>query len=203
MARRQSPQLPVQQRAWDTRTRILSAAVECLVKDGYAATTVSRIQARSGVSRGSVNHQFPSMNELLVAAVQHLAVVRTADMVAQGARAADDPDHAVVTLWAAMRGPLFTATVELWIAARNSEDLRRELGPREHELGHNIRSAVARIFGPSLSAAPRFPELVSLLLTSMRGVALTYMFEPRDPAHDPHIVVWQNLARIYLVESAS
>ena len=36
------------------------------------------------------------------------------------------------------------------------------------------------------------------LLTSMRGVALTYGFDPRDPATDPHVAQWQGLARALL-----
>jgi hypothetical protein len=32
----------------------------------------------------------------------------------------------------------------------------------------------------------------------MRGVALTYTFEPRDHRRDPHLTAWKNLAHTYL-----
>ncbi|MEV5409998.1 helix-turn-helix domain-containing protein [Thermopolyspora sp. NPDC052614] len=190
----QSPALPVQKRAWDTRTRILEAAVACLAEEGYAEATTSRIQARAGVSRGSLLHQFPSKDDLLIAAVHHLAAARTADLEEQGRRTAGDIDAAVEALWDTLHGPLFAATLELWIAAKNNAELAAVLSPKEHELGKAIRTVLGKLFGPELAARPGFYDLLSLLVTSMRGVALTYTFERRDHRTDPHLAVWKKLA---------
>ena len=195
-----SAALPVQQRAWDTRSRILESAVACLAEEGYAATTTSRIQARAGVSRGSLLHQFPSKDDLLVAAVQHLAAARTADLDGQPERTVGDVDASVEALWDSLHGPLFAATLELWLAARNSPELAAVLAPREHELGRTIRLAIAEMFGDRLAAHEAFPDFVALLLTSMRGVALTYTFERRDHRRDPNLAVWKRLARTYLAD---
>ncbi|WP_410622811.1 helix-turn-helix domain-containing protein [Amycolatopsis sp. cmx-8-4] len=64
MATSQPAPLPVQKRAWDTRERILAAAVACLAEDGYAATTTSRIQERAGVSRGSLLRRFHQVGDV-------------------------------------------------------------------------------------------------------------------------------------------
>ena len=37
-----------------------------------------------------------------------------------------------------------------------------------------------------------------LILTSMRGVGLTYAFDLRDPRTDPHLSLWKGLARTLL-----
>jgi AcrR family transcriptional regulator len=208
--------VPVQQRARDTRVRILDAAVDCLAEVGYARTTTTEILRRAGVSRGSLLHQFPFKDELLVAAVQHLAEVRIAEFVAElphredrnngGGHSdhadvpddRDDIDRAVERLWAVLHGPLFRATLELWVAARTNPPLREVLGPEEHRLGSVIRKTIAADFGSARAAHPRFRELGSLLWSSMRGVALTYTFEPRDHRHDPHLAAWKNLAHSYL-----
>ena len=195
--------MPVQQRAWDTRSRILEAAVACLAEEGYGASTTSRIQARAGVSRGSLLHQFPSKDDLLIAAVQHLAQARTADLDGQPERTVGDIDTSVEALWGTLHGPLFAATLELWVAAKNSPELAAVLAPHEHELGRTIRTAIARMFGPELAARPGFPDLVAVLLTSMRGVALTYTFERRDHRRDPNLAVWKRLARVYLEGAAA
>ncbi len=193
--------LPVQQRAWDTRSRILEAAVGCLAEEGYAAATTSRIQARAGVSRGSLLHQFPSKDDLLIAAVQHLAVARTAGLDGRPTRRPGDIDASVEALWEAHHGTLFAATLELWLAARHNPDLATALAPREHELGHAIRATVAEMFGADVAGRDGFGEFVSILLTSMRGAALTYTFEPRDRATDPHLAAWRRLARLYLTDA--
>jgi AcrR family transcriptional regulator len=190
--------LPVQKRAWDTRTRILEAAVACLAEDGYAAATTSRIQERAEVSRGSLLHQFPAKDDLLIAAVQHLAGARTADLEGQSDRTEGDVDAAIEALWDTLHGPLFSATVELWVAARHSPDLAAALAPHEHELGRTIRAQVAELFGARLAARPGFGDFVMLLVTSMRGVALTYTFEQRDPAQDAMLGLWKAMARRYL-----
>lgn len=191
-------QLPVQQRAWETRLRIIEAAVACLAEEGYAAATTSRIQARAGVSRGSLLHQFPAKDDLLVAAVQHLAAARTRDLDAHPERTAGDIDASVDALWETLHGPLFAATLELWVAAKNNTELAAALAPQEHELGRSIRAAIADMFGPELAAHEKFGDFVSLMLAGMRGVALTYTFERRDHHLDPNLDAWKRLAHSYL-----
>ncbi len=190
-----SASLPVQQRAWDTRERILAAALTCLAEDGYAATTTSRIQERAGVSRGSLLHQFPSRDDLLIAAVHHLADQRAGDLADPGPLGID---AAVNQLWRTFQGPLFRAAVQLWAGAEHNEQLRTALAPRERELGRRIRASVGALFGPERAAHPDFGELVSLLVSSMRGVALTYAFDARDHRREPSLPSWRRLAHRYL-----
>ena len=189
-----SVQLPVQKRAWDTRERILVAAVSCLAEEGYVASTTSRIQARAGVSRGSLLHQFPSRDDLLIAAVQHLAQERAVELDGRSEVAARSINEAVDALWATFQGPLFQAALQLWTAAQHNPQLAAVLAPREHELGGRIRHSVARLFGEEHVGHPRFSELISLLISSMRGIALTYTFEARDAATEPYLGLWRGLA---------
>lgn len=186
--------LPVQQRAWDTRERILAAAVNCLAEEGYAATTTSSIQARAGVSRGSLLHQFPARDNLLIAAVQHLADQRTAELERQAWTKPHTIEAAVDELWFTFHGALFRASLQLWVAAQHNPDLAAALAPLEHELGRRIRGLVAELFGKERARDSRFGELVTLLVSSMRGVALTYTFEPRDHTRDPNLATWHRLA---------
>lgn len=185
----------MQQRAWDTRERILVAAVTCLAEDGYAATTTSRIQERAGISRGSLLHQFPARDDLLIAAVQRLAEQRTAEVPAHEASGEATIDEAVEAIWATFHGPLFAAAVQLWAAAAHNAELAAALRPREHELGRRIRTVIADLFGPERAAHPDFADLAQLLLSSMRGVALTYTFDERDHGRDPNLEVWKRWAR--------
>jgi AcrR family transcriptional regulator len=71
-----------QQRREETRRALLDAAVESLIEVGFARTTTLEVQRRAEVSRGALLHHFPSKAELLVAAVDHLAEKRAAEMKA-------------------------------------------------------------------------------------------------------------------------
>src|SRR5262245_11107930 len=55
-----------------TQAKLLDAAVECLVEQGYAATSVVDVQQRAGVSRGALQHYWPSRAALMVDAVKAL-----------------------------------------------------------------------------------------------------------------------------------
>ena len=71
------------------RARLLEATVECLVERGFAGTSTTLVSERAGVSRGAQLHHFPTKNDLVVAAVEHLTEVRGAELAAAAAGAAD------------------------------------------------------------------------------------------------------------------
>lgn len=193
-----------EERTATSRARILDAAVECLVESGYAGATTLRIQARAGVSRGRLLHHFPSRDLLLVAASRHLATERiratSERIVGQAGDLTGSArlDRAIELMWETFSEPHFWAAVELWTAARSNEDLRAALLPEEREVGAAIRADMADFYGPDLVAHPRYVQVRDLLLTSMRGVGLTYAFDPRDPRTDPHLPLWKDVARTLL-----
>ncbi|QNJ91147.1 TetR/AcrR family transcriptional regulator [Mycolicibacterium fluoranthenivorans] len=189
----------------DSRAVILDAAVRALVEYGYGGATTVVIQRLAGVSRGRLLHYFPSREELLVAAAQHLAVERISEMErwfdAAPEHSVASPqriDYAVVLLWRTFQQPYFWAAMELWLAARTDPALRAELAASERRLGRAIEHVIATMFGPVHSSHAGFADLRELLFTSMRGVALTYAIDDRDADADVHLALWQKLARAAL-----
>jgi AcrR family transcriptional regulator len=65
---------PRQQRAVETRARILGAAAEVFAENGYSAGTTNRIAERAGMSVGSLYQYFPNKDAILVELVEaHIA----------------------------------------------------------------------------------------------------------------------------------
>jgi AcrR family transcriptional regulator len=194
------------ERSADSRQLILDATLECLHELGYARTTTLTIQARAGVSRGRLLHHFPSREGLLVAACQHLASTHLSELRAWPSGspehdlepAADRLDLAVDVLWSTFDQPYFWGAVELWTAARTEPTLRATLRPEERRLGIAVRQAIDAQFGPAFTGHPRYPLVRETLLTSMRGVALTYSFDERDRDRDTHLPLWRYIARLLL-----
>jgi AcrR family transcriptional regulator len=154
--------------------RLLDATVASLYEKGYGGTTTLEVQQRAGVSRGALLHHFGSRAELMVAAVGHLTRERIAQVLTAAQAApprAKRIDWAVGILWSTFEGPLFTASLELWLAARNDEELLASLLPQERVLGQAIRGMAADLFGADAVASPRFGEALELLLDAMRGAA--------------------------------
>ncbi|MGQ0623834.1 MAG: TetR/AcrR family transcriptional regulator [Sporichthyaceae bacterium] len=191
-------------RTADSRALILDAAVHCLAEQGYAATTTLAIQARAGVSRGRLLHHFPSRDALLIAAAQHLAVTRMQETerlfteILGALHGRERIVRATELLWEQFRQPYFWAAVEIWTAARTRGDLRETLRPEEQRLGAAVRTSIAVMYGPELAAHPQFGLVREILFTSMRGVAMTYTFDPRDPEADRHLSMWIALAETLL-----
>ncbi|MBA5846125.1 MULTISPECIES: TetR/AcrR family transcriptional regulator [Gordonia] len=193
----------VQQLSGVTRTRILDAAIRVLVDRGYSGASTVAIQNEAGMSRGRLLHHYPSRDALLMAAVGHLARTRIEELPSR----VDWPDDPIARIslatdvgWSTFHQPYFVASMELWVAARTNENLRTALLPTEREIGKTVREAVAGFLGPELTASPRYADLYPILFTSMRGAATTYLIDRRDPRTDPHLRLWKDMIRIYLLE---
>jgi AcrR family transcriptional regulator len=180
-----------------TQQHVLDTAVEVLIESGYSGASTLKIQERAGVSRGRLLHQYPHRDALLVAAVQHIAEARVT--AARGDTGwPDDPRErvgaAIDAMWSTYHQGYFWAATELWLAARHNSALAAALTPREHALGNVIRAAIDEMFGTRLTKHPNYAGLREVLNTSMRGVALAYSFDARDPLADPHLETWKRLA---------
>ena len=155
------------------RRRLLEATVECLVELGWAGTTTTVVSERAGVSRGAQLHHFPSKQDLVVAAVEHLSERRRDDMVAA---AADLPEtgrtRAVLDVLAAQFvSPVFFAALELWVAARTDAELRAAVGPLERRIGRETHVYALELFGVDESRGDN-RALVQATLDLLRGFGL-------------------------------
>ena len=183
-----------------TRGALLRATIAALVELGYAATTTQEVQRRAGVSRGALTHHFASKAELLLAAMDQLyeefsASIRDAAAGLPSGEARVRP--AIELLWERFNGPLFEAAMELWIAARTDPELRAALLPHERRLGGQLRTLCLEVFGPELARHPAAETAYGLLLTSMRGQAMTYALQPDAPRDGPHLQHWFEMVEAF------
>ena len=105
------------------------------------------------------------------------------------------PSRCVELLWSASGQRYFWGSVELWTATRTDPRLRATLLPEERRLGAAVRRVVDALFGPGFTGHPRYPLVREMLLSSMRGIALTYSFDQeRDRTSEPHMPMWRAVA---------
>jgi AcrR family transcriptional regulator len=183
-----------------TRGALVQATVECLVELGYAGTKTHEVQQRAGVSRGALTHHFASKADLLLAAMDHLYDDFSADLRAAAATLPSGPQRIrpiIELLWDRFNGPLFLAAMELWVAARTDPELRAALLPHERRLGRQLRDLSAEVFGESVARHPCAEAAYQVLMTSMRGQAMTYALQPDAPRDGPHLQYWFDLVELY------
>ena len=161
------------------RTRLLEATVECLVSYGYAGTTTARVAEVAGVTRGAQIHHFRSKEDLVVAAIEHLAQQR-AQTAIRGLRRVDvgaDPVPTVLDfLWEAHQGPMFIATLELWMAARTDAVLAREIAHVEPVVNSTLIAAIAQIVADP-SAQKEIRNIVYTAMDALRGILVSAVID--------------------------
>jgi AcrR family transcriptional regulator len=161
------------------RERLLDATIGCLVDYGYAGTTVTRIAERAGVTRGAQVHHYRTKDDLVTAAVAHLAGKSAQFGWKQVARLvdADDPVGELLdVLWELHKGPTFAATVELWVAARTNPELRRHVGSVEPVLLAILRDEADRSGAADVMAGAAGTALLDAAFTAMdamRGLLIS------------------------------
>lgn len=163
------------ERRASTRAALLDATIQSLVTYGYARLTTNDIVRRAGVTRGAQAHHFTSKADLMVQALDHLtekllseAEKTISPLLEQGAVSYE---LLLDRLWELHRGPLFTAAVELWVAARTDAELRTHLRRFQREWTANVRLVAARYL-PGVATSDRFTDVVGTSLATMRGVAM-------------------------------
>jgi AcrR family transcriptional regulator len=165
------------------RTRLLDATVECLVSYGYAGTTTPRVAELAGVTRGAQIHHFRSKEDLVVAAIEHLAQQRAQAAVRELGRVQASPDPVATILdflWEAHQGPMFTAAMELWVAARTDSVLAQHIERVEPVVNSTLISAIAQLT-PDHPAQKKIRNIVYTAMDALRGI-LVANFVDRDPA---------------------
>jgi AcrR family transcriptional regulator len=161
-----------EERSAAMRRRLLDATVDCLVEYGYAGTTTTKVADRAGVTRGAQVHHFPTKTDLVVSAIRYLAAKRTELAFAELNRLRESADpirDALDLLWEMHRGPIFSATVELWVASRTDSELRRHMSVAE-PIATSSLVEFGKALLPDYANHPEFLHAVYTAMDVVRGI---------------------------------
>ena len=179
-AKQTTPRRSQAERSASTREALLDATIACLVEDGYANTTTSRVAERAGLSRGAHLHHFQTRQALLAAAMEHLAERRGEQLLAAAEKLPEGPERLAASLdllWSTYASPLYQAALDLWTHARTDPELRERLSTVERDLDRQTLRLSRTLFG-ELVDAPGFDGLLEMAAATMRGLALLDTLHP-------------------------
>jgi AcrR family transcriptional regulator len=185
-----------QERSRATQQRLLDATVACLVEFGWARTTTTLIADRAGLSRGAQLHHYPTKAALVLAAVEHLAERRAAELVTEAAalhgESAPGRIGRVVDLLAvSFTGPLFVAALELWVAARTDPELRAALVPLEARMGRDMHRLAVTLLSADESR-PGVRQAVQATLDLLRGLGVANLLNDDTQRRDTLLAAWKH-----------
>jgi AcrR family transcriptional regulator len=166
--------IPQEERTRAMRRRLMDATVELLVERGWSGTSTTLVSRRAGVSRGAQLHHFPTKNDLVVAAVEHVSEVRGAELARAAAKLprGGRRTRAVLDMLADhFTSPVFTAALELWVAARTDPALQAAVAPLEQRIGRDVHRRTVELLGVD-ETRPGAREMVQATLDLVRGLGL-------------------------------
>lgn len=190
------------ERRAETQEALLAATIDCLIDLGYARTTTREVARRAGVSRGAQTHHYPTKDDLVVAAVEHLFEVEGRRFVARfralppRRRTADE---GIALLWEIVSGPTYPAVLEVVVAGRTDPSLQVVVHGVSTKLEATVVGLLQRLF-PDVGDRDRLARtLADLVFALVQGAAVASYGGYGDP--DRTIAVIRSLARLVRPES--
>lgn len=176
-------------RSLATRQDIIEATIDCFVEIGYLRTTTTEIAKKADVTRGAVQHYFPTTRHVLEESIQYLVeewIKGYATLSRNPPPGADYIDNAVDNMWGLINGRLFVAWRELLATARTDPELYDILAPAAAQYEQARKEAGKRAY-PDYAAAEydKFEhnrDTLMFLLEGMAGTMMTYDEERRTTA---------------------
>jgi AcrR family transcriptional regulator len=165
---------PKQDRSRATRRRLLETTIRCLAQHGWEASTVGFVAAEAGISRGAIQHHFPTREALILGALEYMFSERTAllDGLSEPSESGAERVYAVVTgLVDAIGGELFRAALQVWTAAAADPELRAAVVPLERRFARGVHQQAVRLLGVD-DTDPAVRALIQATLDLARGLAL-------------------------------
>jgi len=171
-----------EERSAETKERLIEAAISCLHKYGYGATTTSLVAQEAGFSRGAMLHHFGAKVDLMLA-VAEAVLERHNAFYAEGIKRFALGRERFVGLtdltWEIVSKPPATALLEIMIASRSDV----ELGERFSVIAEKylrMQNAGTWIAAKQAGITDRVTinALSQLYRSAMQGLSIVMMFSP-------------------------
>ena len=114
----------------ETRRRTLDAAIACLWRDGYSATSTLSVAAEAGLTRSAILHHFPTKTDLILAVAEEVvrrSSAKRRDIVIQEKRGLPRFKALTEASWAVQQQPEAMTLLEILMASRGDEELAERL----------------------------------------------------------------------------
>lgn len=121
-----------------TRRRILDAAMRLFAERGYHASSNADVAEAADLTRGAMLYHFPTREDLVEAAIDHIQQRRTEafEAAAREQGHGDATDQAIDAYWDLLHTAPFKAFAELEAVARTDPDLARRIAPAQAAFDH-------------------------------------------------------------------
>ena len=171
---------PHAERTAAMRKRLIDAAIECLGKLGYGATTLQEVTDVAGVSRGAILHHFPNKVDLMIAVAEYAAEKQNRHVARLLANTQPGMDRFLaltMATWDAQQRPPAIALLEIMMGSRSDPELGARFPAVIEALERSQREGVweqAQSIG--ITDRAEVEAMTWLHTAAMRGLAMELTF---------------------------
>jgi len=171
---------PHAERTAAMRKRLILAAIDCLGRLGYGATTLQVVTDAAGVSRGAVLHHFPTRVDLMIAVAEYAAGKQNRHVARILANTKPGIERYLAitsATWDAMTKPPAIALLEIMMGSRSDKELGARFPAVIEALEKYQREGVwEQAQSVGITDKATIEAMVHLHTAAMRGLALELMF---------------------------
>lgn len=185
------------ERSRRTQAHLVAATIRVVRERSFAGATVFEVAKAAGVTPGALQHHFGSKAALMLRVVDEVLRSSGPEGIAwpDPALPAEARATALVeALWRRVyEPPRFLAVWQVYFGAAADAELQQQFAERRRGLAALLRERFAAAL-PELAAAPGFAAFADLVLSALRGLAVTRLFE-----HAPEAAAAQRAALAELI----
>jgi AcrR family transcriptional regulator len=181
------------------RLRVCEAAVGQLAREGFHGTSIVKVARRAGVSQGALQHHYPTKDALIVALADYLLVRSVRWFARARLELAVSPDAFAEIVRRSWREQFksddFAAMLEILVASRTDENLRRRIKPALDRWRSAIDAELAELLPATTRSAAELDAILSISRAMMTGL-LIHDDLVKDDAHIDFVIdQWIRLAQ--------
>jgi len=176
-----------EERTYEARAKLISAAISLINEKGFARTTMSDIAGRAGLTRGAIQHHFDGRVDLVTTILLEVEsrVVESFAAAAPGPGVplAKGIDVLIDNLGAVCQSSAYLAAMDICFTSRSDPDLRDTIRQSVRRSSDHFRLLWQSTFGPEIPEAT-ISECRRVMVAVSRGLVMSRLFSS-DPTKKP------------------
>lgn len=172
-----------EERSRTTRAALIRAAVECLARSGYAATTLTDVAAAAGLTKGAMQHHFQDKQDLMLSVEEHVVrgqIERLRGVSEIEGSLEERVDAVIDRQWEWSSTPGVRAAFEIALATRARDEYAAQAKRLDRELVAALEDEYCRLFSDAPAGAQRVRRARRHARDVFNGILWQIMVDP-DP----------------------
>lgn len=160
-----------QEKSLRAQESICEAAIQSLYEVGYSDTTLNKVAEIAGLSKGALQHHFPSKEDLITATADRLLSRSVPNK--SGKTSAPSVEYALLYIWNKMvNTPQYRALLEILNAARTDKELQTRLSEKLLAWGKAMDEHSVRTYRAKNGSDEDVKALMNMTRSFMRGLII-------------------------------